>query len=528
MISPSFETLLQGAMKTYKENQTFFGVPVARPSEDFISPIGPAAGPHTQLAANCVAAFGAGANHLELKTVQILEGEALGISKPCIDSQFEVYNAEWSTELTVEEALNEYIKAYMLIYVLALEYQLAKPEDIIYYISVGYDLKGIQSDKVNRFISKMMDASDTKEWRQNSLYLKSHINTFSHITLEDIDSMPSNISQTIALSTMHGCDKEEINAIGTYLMAEKGLNTFIKMNPTLLGKETIRGVLDGLGYEHLVVDPHMFEVDMTLEEGVNLITQMQAVAKASGVDFGVKLTNTLPVGNLDNKLEGDSIYLSGPVLFPIAINVAYLIAEAFDGHIRISYSGGADKDNVADIVGTGIYPVTVSSVLLKPGGYKNITRMNKPIQVLGDRPKEIDLIKLKALAESVLDHECYKKRETKVYEPSDSYSLLCGKCHNCIDVCPNRANERVILEDQNYIVHHDDLCNECGNCSPFCIAGHIPYKDKWTIFSEKAYYESSDNEGVCSVDGRYQYRMNQKHKKDLLETMKKLNQLSNY
>ena len=63
------------------------------------TPFGPAAGPHTQLAQNIIAAYYAGSRFFELKTVQILDGEDLPVSKPCILADDECYNCEWSTEL---------------------------------------------------------------------------------------------------------------------------------------------------------------------------------------------------------------------------------------------------------------------------------------------------------------------------------------------------------------------------------------------------------------------------------------------
>ena len=54
--------------------------------EKLETPFGPAAGPHTQLTQNIVAAYCGGARFFELKTVQIMDGEELSkcVSKPCI------------------------------------------------------------------------------------------------------------------------------------------------------------------------------------------------------------------------------------------------------------------------------------------------------------------------------------------------------------------------------------------------------------------------------------------------------------
>ena len=77
------------------------------------TPIGPAAGPHTQLTQNIAAAYYAGCRFFELKTVQIMDGAELAacVNKPCIKADDECYNCEWSTELYVPQAMEEYIKS---------------------------------------------------------------------------------------------------------------------------------------------------------------------------------------------------------------------------------------------------------------------------------------------------------------------------------------------------------------------------------------------------------------------------------
>ena len=48
-----------------------------RSGKSIKNPVGPAAGPNTQLAQNIVASYVAGARCIELKTVQIMYGEEL-------------------------------------------------------------------------------------------------------------------------------------------------------------------------------------------------------------------------------------------------------------------------------------------------------------------------------------------------------------------------------------------------------------------------------------------------------------------
>ena len=69
------------------------------------------------------------------------------------------------------------------------------------------------------------------------------------------------------------------------------------------------------------------------------------------------------------------MYMSGKSLYPLSISLAAKLTEEFDGRLRISYSGGADYHNIKEIVDAGIWPVTVATTLLKPGGYDRMTQM---------------------------------------------------------------------------------------------------------------------------------------------------------
>src|SRR5512133_2180539 len=80
------------------------------------SPLGVAAGPHSQMAQNIVAAWLMGARYIELKTVQTLD--ELTVPKPCIDMRDEGYNCEWSQELKIKESFNEYLNAWIIIRIL--------------------------------------------------------------------------------------------------------------------------------------------------------------------------------------------------------------------------------------------------------------------------------------------------------------------------------------------------------------------------------------------------------------------------
>ena len=109
-----FRDLLRRCLAEFRAKASIFDIPVEhfwKPlsgakarifSSTAANPIGPAAGPHTQLAQNIIAAWLAGGRYFELKTVQKLD--ELTVEKPCIDAADEGYNVEWSTELSLAEA----------------------------------------------------------------------------------------------------------------------------------------------------------------------------------------------------------------------------------------------------------------------------------------------------------------------------------------------------------------------------------------------------------------------------------------
>lgn len=333
--------------------------------------IGPAAGPHTQLAQNILASYIAGARFFELKTVQKMDGEELSscINKPCILAEDEAYNCEWSTELTVADALAEYVKAWFLCKVAAVEYGLGDPDAFQFNISVGYDLAGIKEPKVNDFIDRMKKAGETAVFKECRSYLLSHLTEFTKLTEKDVENISEEIVNSVTVSTLHGCPPQEIEAIASYLITEKHLNTFVKCNPTLLGYEEARSILDGLGYDYIAFTDIHFKGDLQYEDAVPMLTRLKALAESEGLLFGVKLTNTFPVDVKNKELPSEEMYMSGKSLFPLSMAVAQRLTEDFQGQLRISYSGGIDAFQLLPVLRAGIWPVTLATTLLKPGGY---------------------------------------------------------------------------------------------------------------------------------------------------------------
>ena len=389
MTPMSFEQLVDWVLQEKKKRGTVFGQHHAYRADGthnrtmfgrtLETPIGPAAGPHTQMTQNIVAAYYAGSRFFELKTVQIMDGEELAacINRPCIKADDEGYNCEWSTELTVLQAMEEYIKAWFLLKVIAREFGLGDMNGFQFNVSVGYDLSGIQSPKVDTFLNSMKHAEDTEIFKHCKAYLLEHADWFEHVTTEDIEQIPPEICNSVTLSTLHGCPPQEIERIAMYLLTEKGFHTFVKCNPTLLGYEFARKTMDEMGYDYIQFGDFHFKDDLQYEDAVPMLTRLMNTAKERNLEFGVKITNTFPVDVKQNELPSEEMYMSGKSLYPLSISLAAKLAKEFDGRLRISYSGGADYYNIERIVDAGIWPVTVATTLLKPGGYQRLTQMAK-------------------------------------------------------------------------------------------------------------------------------------------------------
>lgn len=389
MTPMSFEQLVEWVLQEKKKRGTVFGQHHAYRADGthnrtmfgrtLETPIGPAAGPHTQMTQNIVAAYYAGSRFFELKTVQIMDGEELAacINRPCIKADDEGYNCEWSTELTVPQAMEEYIKAWFLLKVIAKEFGLGDMNGFQFNVSVGYDLAGIRSPKVDTFLNSMKHAEDTEIFKNCKAYLLEHADWFEHVTTEDIEQIPPEICNSVTLSTLHGCPPQEIERIAMYLLTEKGFHTFVKCNPTLLGYEFARKTMDEMGYDYIQFGDFHFKDDLQYEDAVPMLTRLMNTAKERNLEFGVKITNTFPVDVKQNELPSEEMYMSGKSLYPLSISLAAKLAKEFDGRLRISYSGGADYYNIERIVDAGIWPVTVATTLLKPGGYQRLTQMAK-------------------------------------------------------------------------------------------------------------------------------------------------------
>lgn len=514
-----------------------FGLPLSRcffgsPTHDLSvrhhgrvasSPLGPAAGPHTQMAQNIVLAWLAGARVFELKTVQV--NDRLTIPRPCIDARTVGYNVEWSQELRIERSLREYAKASMLIEMLRHELPIEPGfGDAVYDMSVGYDLAGVRSDGVAAFIRSMMDAGPiVEELRTRIPYEYRHLR-----------DLPYNkaISGTLTLSTFHGCPPDEIEAIIDHLMREHGLSCTIKLNPTLLGRDELEHVLhDELGYTDVRVPQSAFAKDTTWDQAVGFVERLRATAASLGLGLGVKLTNTLIVEHDGDFLPASEPvkYLSGRPLHVLAMRLVRRFRERFGPELPISFSAGIDRANFAGAVALGLTPITTCTDLLREGGYARLgkyyadllTRMDEAgassiaayiRRVSGDAADPV-VENTNVYVAALADDERYASQANRRPPKKVGTSLElfdCLTCDKCVPVCPNDANFTLSippmevpivtlsqrggswsgtdhgtlrLNKPHQIANFADFCNECGNCDVFCPEDGGPYVVKPRFFA---------------------------------------------
>ncbi len=488
------------------------------------SPVGAASGPHTQLAQNLVLSWLGGARFMELKTVQILDD--LEIPRPCIHVPHIGYNVEWSQELRVPQSAREYVKGWYLLHLLASDRGpgLWPKMDAIFDISVGYDLKGIQSEKVAGYLRAMQDAAELIE--ELRAELPPSLQQWADIPV------PSQVSNSVTISTFHGCPADEIESIATHLMREYKFQTVIKLNPTLLGYERVSDIVcNQLGYQQIHLEQEPFEKDLKWEQLHEMLPRLRQVAVEEGVGFGVKFSNTLVMHSEEPPFApGGEMYLSGPPLHVLALTLANEFAQTTNYEVPITFSAGVDAQNFPGLVAAGIGPVTTCSDLLKARGYgrlskylrnlekdmksQNASTLDAYITAKGGQndPRKSALLFLATLAEeAVINPLNHSKKNSKAPKKVGSDLVLfdCLTCDKCIPVCPNAANfafpvekgtynpghvtwtddvwevtegQPLLVDRKHQIGNTVDACNLCGHCDTWCPEDGGPYLVKPNLF----------------------------------------------
>jgi putative selenate reductase len=447
-------------------------------SERVANSAGPAAGPQSQLAQNIVLSYLAGGRVIELKTVQT--NDQLRIPRPCIDATNIGFNIEWSQELRLAQSLDEYVKAWLLLWSLRtadLGLGLSGPHgDFLFDMSVGYDFEGIRSAPVRAFLDGMLQAGESidqlwSNWPRDLLGWR-----------PERDSVPNRLSTCITLSTFHGCPADEIERICEHLLTSVGVHVVVKLNPMLLGYENTVELLNGhLGYSEIRPHRESFDRDLDWDEALGLVRRLQGIAQRQGLFFGAKFSNTLVVENHKSFFPASEkvMYLSGAPLHVLTLELCRRFREAYRDPLPISFSAGVDSRNYPDCVACGFVPVTTCTDLLKPGGYARLPRYldnlasrmrargvetiadlvlaesNRAERAAGPEPfhlsgvlHQASLENHAAAAQRALSDPRYRAANNRAIPRrlgSKLWFFDCISCDKCIPVCPNDANFSIEL-----------------------------------------------------------------------------------
>lgn len=126
------------------------------------------------------------------------------------------------------------------------------------------------------YIDNMMDASKSPLFEQYKTSLKLMIEDDELLCGSDleksgkalkavVEKISPVICKGVTISTMHGCPPKEIEAICSYMLTEKHLNTFVKLNPTLLGYDEVRAILDDIGFGHVVLKRRALSMTFSIQ-----------------------------------------------------------------------------------------------------------------------------------------------------------------------------------------------------------------------------------------------------------------------
>jgi putative selenate reductase len=534
------------------------------------NPVGPAAGPHTQLAQNIALGWLAGARIFELKTIQA--NDRLTLSRPCIDMATIGYNTEWSQELRLEDSLREYAKASMLLEILDAsgvveaegerrEAGAGSPDPFVFDVSVGYDLEGIRSPEVVRWLRSMQDASAIIEDLRREIP-----DEWSRFRDHPFRTC---LATGVTLSTFHGTPAGDIERIGECLIGEMGFHAVIKLNPPMLGRRRIEDILHGvLGYTDVAVNPEVYERDLPFDEAVDIVRRLQRLGARHGLTAGVKCGNTLEVLNQGSFLKERVQYLSGQPLHALHAALVARWRDVFGPGLQISFSAGVDAHNVADCVAAGLVPVTACTDLLRAGGYGRLPRYfvnlegrmravgartipefilrsagpgASPARPGGDGLREALRLNTRTLLDNALSDERYRAAQNRKPPRKLGTHLRlwdCLSCSKCIPACPNDAvfelevepfiGELPVVEvgdggwrevgrglyralKPTQIAIFADACNDCGNCDVFCPEDGGPYIEKprffgsvqsWRHAAPRSGFVLTEEEGAFVLRGR--------------------------
>lgn len=423
-------TLFDLAESQFHRDRAGFDLSVQRHGRRIANPCGVAAGPHTQLAANIVLGWLAGARAFELKTVQVPEGAqaprpAIDLGEPCV-------HAATAHELRLEPVLGEFVGASMLIDMLRASGVLDGPggdetfasADCVFDVSLGADLRSLRSPRMVAFVRALQDARgviETLRERIPDRLQPLRATEFRHQLLAGV---------TLVLPD--GARVEDAVAAAEFALIELGSHVTLKLRPTILGLERCETLLhDAPGGAGLRVDPAPFATEAHLETLAPALIGLAARARTLGLEFGVQLVGPLRVRNPRAVLVDEWVQLSGATLHVLALHALQVLRAVVGAEMPVAFSGGVDALRFARVVACGAVPVATCTDLFRPGGYARLPAYHRALTA------EMDRVGARSLGDFILRAE----RTGEAAATQAIAELLSGMRHAFRDAPAERRTE---------------------------------------------------------------------------------------
>ena len=144
--------------------------------------------------------------------------------------------------------------------------------------------------------------------------------------------------------------------------------------------------------------------------------------------------------------------------------------------MRISYSGGADARNIRELYAAGIWPITMATNVLKPGGYERFSQI-AGLLAGAERLDYVDVDAVTALASRTASGKDYQKpiKPAKPHKVDAELPLMSCFTAPCRTGCPiqqdipaylSRVDEGKLAEALQIVVERNALPHITGNLCP--------------------------------------------------------------
>ncbi len=346
-------------------------------------PIGPGASPLTIPYIGILSAYLAGARFFELPVQAALAFRMATLkgSRGAVKTGDEAR----VSEIVLKEFLLGRVLNLVLGSALGLNLESAPPEPCVYTANISAETDPETAD----FLQALQDGR--AQAIQNALLeeLKTFSPTNDPFRGSDLEGrllklgnlgskLQAPLISALCLAIPDGLPLKEAEGYISRLIEEARVPIELKLGPWILGNERLADIFRRQGEER---DSSIFgrNASVRYSEAIMIIRRLFTRAREAGLFFGVKVDGSMPsaIGRSLMRPEPDhrkpSPLLSGPPVYAAGLCLAARVAEDLSGSLPISFAGGLDALRAKALFQTGVRPLTLTSVLYSPAGFRALS-----------------------------------------------------------------------------------------------------------------------------------------------------------